>query len=99
MLKELRRELSRGEMENPETAIVLFTRKLGDALVRLGDAAEAEGVLREVLADVPRGGGDWVRVEAALSRALLARGQATFDAALARITGAGANDAHIVVDQ
>ena len=44
-----RREISHGELEDPMRAVVIFSRKLGDVLIRAGDDMGAEGVLREVL--------------------------------------------------
>lgn len=44
-----RQELSRGELDDPMRAMVIFGRKLGDALTEAGDYADADGVLREAL--------------------------------------------------
>ena len=44
-----RREISNGELDDPMRAVVVFSRKLGDALSRSGDVTGAEGVLRESL--------------------------------------------------
>lgn len=44
-----RRELFRGALDNPERAVIIFSRKLGDALARTGALTDAEGVLREAL--------------------------------------------------
>lgn len=44
-----RQELSRGELDDPMRAMVIFGRKLGDALTEAGDHADADGVLREAL--------------------------------------------------
>jgi serine/threonine-protein kinase len=74
-LELARRELARGEMDEPERAIVIFTRKLGEALVRAGDYAEAEGVLREGLGVASRTNPEWARLEGTLGRALCARGR------------------------
>ncbi|MEZ4405957.1 MAG: AAA family ATPase [Polyangiales bacterium] len=74
-LEIARRELARGELDEPERAMVIFARKLGEALVRAGDASEAEGVLREGLGVATRGTGEWARLEGALGRALFARGR------------------------
>lgn len=74
-----RREMVRGEMDDPERAVAIFARKLGDALVRAGEAAEAEGVLREALEVVPRTDIEWAKLQGSLSRALFARGR-TLDA-------------------
>jgi serine/threonine-protein kinase len=44
-----RRELFRGELDDPERAVLIFSRKLGDALTSSGALTDAEGVLREAL--------------------------------------------------
>jgi serine/threonine-protein kinase len=48
-LELARRELFRGELDDPMRAVLIFSRKLGDALVRGGQLNDAEGVLREAL--------------------------------------------------
>jgi tetratricopeptide (TPR) repeat protein len=74
-LERARRELGRGEIDEPERAIAIFARKLGDALVRAGEAAEAEGVLREALELVPWTDIECAKQQGALARALYARGR------------------------
>jgi serine/threonine-protein kinase len=44
-----RRELFRGELDDPMRAVVIFCRKLGEALARAGNMSDADGVLREAL--------------------------------------------------
>lgn len=44
-----RREIFRGELEDPVRAVLIFSRKLGEALARSGDLTDADGVLREAL--------------------------------------------------
>jgi serine/threonine-protein kinase len=44
-----RRALFRGDVDEPERAVVIFSRKLGDALARSGALTDAEGILREAL--------------------------------------------------
>jgi tetratricopeptide (TPR) repeat protein len=44
-----RREIFRGELDDPVHAVLIFSRKLGEALARAGDLTDAEGVLREAL--------------------------------------------------
>lgn len=44
-----RQELSRGNLEDPLRAMVLFGRKLGEALIAEGNRVDADGVLRETL--------------------------------------------------
>ncbi|MDP3275862.1 MAG: protein kinase [Deltaproteobacteria bacterium] len=74
-LDRARRELHRGELDDPERAMVIFARKLGDALARAGEVAEAEGVLREALELAPRHSVDYTRLECLLARALFGRGR------------------------
>jgi len=44
-----RREMFRGEIDDPMRAVIIFGRKLGDALAHSGDLTDAEGALREAL--------------------------------------------------
>jgi serine/threonine-protein kinase len=48
-LELARREIARGELDDPLRAVVIFGRKLGAALTRAGNFSDAEGVLREAL--------------------------------------------------
>jgi serine/threonine-protein kinase len=48
-LELARREIARGELDDPLRAVVIFGRKLGAALTRAGNYSDAEGVLREAL--------------------------------------------------
>lgn len=48
-LEIAREEISRGELDDPLRAVLIFSRKLGASLTRAGDFADAEGVLREAL--------------------------------------------------
>ncbi len=70
-----RREMLRGELDEPERVLSLFSRKLGDALVRVGEVAEAEGVLREALALGSVGELELARLHLVLARALFGRGR------------------------
>jgi tRNA A-37 threonylcarbamoyl transferase component Bud32/tetratricopeptide (TPR) repeat protein len=74
-LERSRRELHRGEIDDPERAMTIFARKLGDALARAGEVAEAEGVLREALELAPRSSADYTRLQLVLARALFGRGR------------------------
>jgi serine/threonine-protein kinase len=47
-LEMAREEISRGELDDPLRAVVIFSRKLGGALARSGNYADAEGILREL---------------------------------------------------
>jgi serine/threonine-protein kinase len=44
-----RREISRGEIDDPIKAVLIFGRKLGASLTRGGDFADADGILLETL--------------------------------------------------
>ncbi len=48
-LELARRELFRGQIEEPERAVLIFSRKLGEALTQQKQFTDAEGVLREAL--------------------------------------------------
>lgn len=48
-LELARREIARGELDDPLRAVVIFGRKLGAALTRAGNFSDAEGILREAL--------------------------------------------------
>jgi serine/threonine-protein kinase len=53
-----RREMFRGELDDPLRAVLIFSRKLGEALARAGDLTDADGVLREALDLAGPGGPD-----------------------------------------
>jgi serine/threonine-protein kinase len=65
-LELARRELFRGELDDPMRAVLIFSRKLGEALARAGQLNDAEGILREAL-DVAPSGADRASVLAALA--------------------------------
>jgi serine/threonine-protein kinase len=68
-----RRELFRGELDDPMRAVLIFSRKLGEALV-IGDRlSDAEGVLREALDIAGPSGKDRAAVLGSLARVALAR--------------------------
>lgn len=48
-LELARREMFRGEIDEPERAVIIFSRKLGEALALERHFTDAEGVLREAL--------------------------------------------------
>jgi len=48
-----RRELHRGELDDPAEAVLVFSRKLAEALLASEDLNGAEGVLREALGNAP----------------------------------------------
>ncbi|HEY2515613.1 MAG TPA: protein kinase [Polyangiaceae bacterium] len=61
-LELARRELFRGEIDDPMRAVLIFSRKLGEALAEVGDYLDAEGVLREALDMTGPSGQDRARV-------------------------------------
>lgn len=65
-LELARRELFRGELDDPMHAVAIFSRKLGEALATTGALTDAEGVLREAL-DMTDRGQDRARVLGALA--------------------------------
>jgi serine/threonine-protein kinase len=48
-----RRELHRDELDDPVTAILIFSRKLAEALIAARRFSDADGVLREALGSAP----------------------------------------------
>jgi serine/threonine-protein kinase len=66
-LEVAREEISRGELDDPLRAVLIFSRKLGGALARLGNFADAEGVLREALDLTGPSGADRARVLSSLA--------------------------------
>jgi len=68
-----RRDLSRGHLGEAEGAVVIFARKLGEALMLCGDVIEAEGVLREGLGVAMRGSIEQLRLDGVLARILQER--------------------------
>jgi serine/threonine-protein kinase len=66
-LELARRELFRGELDDPMRAVLIFSRKLGEALARGGKLNDAEGVLREALDMAGPSGSDRAGVLAALA--------------------------------
>jgi serine/threonine-protein kinase len=66
-LELARRELFRGELDDPMRAVLIFSRKLGEALAFVGDFTDAEGVLREALDMAGPSGQDRARVLGALA--------------------------------
>jgi serine/threonine-protein kinase len=63
-----RRELFRGELDDPMRAVLIFARKLGEALTAAGAFTDAEGVLREALDMAGPSGSDRARVLGALAQ-------------------------------
>jgi serine/threonine-protein kinase len=67
-LELARRELFRGELDDPLRAVLIFSRKLGEALTAAGQFTDAEGVLREALDLAGPSGEDRARVLGALAQ-------------------------------
>ncbi|MDP9151995.1 MAG: tetratricopeptide repeat protein, partial [Myxococcota bacterium] len=67
-LELARRELFRGELDDPMNALLIFSRKLGEALANGGQLSDAEGVLREALDVAGPTGKDRAAVLGALAR-------------------------------
>jgi hypothetical protein len=67
-LEMAREEISRGELEDPLRAMLIFSRKLGASLARSGNFADAEGVLREALDLAGPNGTDRARVLSSLAQ-------------------------------
>ncbi len=82
-LELARQEISRGELDDPLRAVLIFSRKLGDALTRAGNFSDAEGVLREALDMAGPSGTDRARVLEALAH--VAHGRHRADEAFAFI--------------
>ncbi len=66
-LEIARKEISRGELDDPLRAVSIFGRKLGVSLTRAGNFADAEGVLREALDISGPSGSDRAKVLSALA--------------------------------
>jgi hypothetical protein len=66
-LELARRELFRGELDDPMRAVLIFSRKLGEALARGGSFTDADGVLREALDMAGPSGQERARVLGALA--------------------------------
>jgi len=67
-LELARRELFRGELDDPMRAVLIFSRKLGEALARSGQFNDADGVLREALDVAGPSGRDRAAVLGALAQ-------------------------------
>jgi serine/threonine protein kinase len=63
-----RRELFRGELDDPMRAVLIFSRKLGEVLARGGQWNDADGVLREALDVAGPSGPDRAAVLGALAQ-------------------------------
>jgi serine/threonine-protein kinase len=72
-----RREIFRGELDDPMRAVLIFGRKLGESLNRAGDLMDADGVLREALDAASASGEDRAKVLFALARVSKSRRRET----------------------
>ncbi|HEY3592837.1 MAG TPA: AAA family ATPase, partial [Polyangiaceae bacterium] len=75
-LEMARAELVRGELDDPMRAVLIFSRKLGEALAYAGDLTDAEGVLREALDIAGPSGQDRANVLRALATVVHGRERA-----------------------
>jgi len=64
-----RRELHRGELDDPLSAVLVFARKLAEALIASEQWSDAQGVLREALGMTPPTSEERPRLAALLARA------------------------------
>lgn len=90
-LELARRALFRGDLDDPDRAVVIFSRKLGDALARAGYLTDAEGILREALDLAGPADSDRAKVLEALARVARARERHTEATALLKEAIATAN--------
>ncbi|HYQ18561.1 MAG TPA: protein kinase [Polyangiaceae bacterium] len=96
-LEIARQEISRGELDDPLRAVLIFGRKLGASLTRAGNFADAEGVLREALDVAGPSGTDRARVLSALAHVSHGRRRSSeamgyIDQAIAVARESGASD-------
>ena len=70
-----RRELHRGELDDPLGAMLVFARKLAEALAAASQWNDAEGVLREALGNAPPTSEHRARLLGVLARVAYARNQ------------------------
>ena len=72
-----RRELHRGELDDPVSAMMVFSRKLAEALAESGKWNDAEGILREALGNAPPTSQHRARLLGVLAQVAHARNQVT----------------------
>jgi serine/threonine-protein kinase len=70
-----RRELHRGELDDPVAAVLVFARKLAEALSALEQWTDAEGVLREALGIAPPSSGHRAHLLGVLAQVASSRSQ------------------------
>jgi serine/threonine-protein kinase len=101
-LEIARQEISRGELDDPLRAVLIFGRKLGAALTRTGNYADAEGVLREALDIAGPNGPDRAQVLGALAQVAYGRRRSKeavgyMDQAIETARRSGAHDLEITL--
>jgi len=82
-LEIARREISRGELDDPIKAVLIFGRKLGASLTRAGDFADADGILRESLDLAGPAGADRAKILGAMAQ--VSFGRRRYDEAIKRL--------------
>lgn len=82
-LEIARREISRGEIDDPMRAVLIFSRKLGASLTRAGDFSDADGILRESLDLAGPSSPDRAKILGALAH--VSYGRKRYDEALKRL--------------
>ncbi len=82
-LEIARREISRGELDDPMRAVLIFSRKLGASLTRAGDFSDADGILRESLDLAGPTSADRAKILGALAH--VSYGRKRYDEALVRL--------------
>jgi serine/threonine protein kinase len=82
-LEVARKEISRGELDDPMRAVLIFSRKLGASLTRAGNFSDADGVLRESLDLAGPTSPDRAKILGALAH--VSYGRRRYDEALARL--------------
>jgi serine/threonine-protein kinase len=96
-LEVARREIFRGELEDPTKAVIIFSLKLGEALCEQGNFTDADGVLREALDLTGPTGAERAKVLGGLAQVALGRSRSSeavgyLDQAIAIARKAGARD-------
>ncbi len=82
-LEVARRELARGELDDPMRAVLIFSRKLGASLTRAGNFADANGILQEALDLAGPTSIDRAKILSALAH--VSYGRKRYEEAVARI--------------
>ena len=96
-LEIARREISRGELDDPIKAVLIFGRKLGASLTRGGDFADADGILQEILDLAGPAGADRAKILGAMAQVSFGRRRyneavSRLDAAISAAQEAGASE-------